>query len=192
MGACALIVLDEGDEALVAATMGIVEDECRSASVLDSALVARWLDHRNNVGQLAPLWEAGIVVDTIEVAGPWSILATMHQRVTSELSSMSGVLAASVHQSHAYIDGACLYFTFAGKPGGDHTDFYRRAWDVATKAVLESGGALSHHHGVGRNRARFVKSALGSGFPLLESLKRQLDPLDILNPGALGIGGAPW
>ena len=49
-----------------------------------------------------------------------------------------------------------------GRPDDDPTRFYRRAWDVrhATE-VLRSGGALSHHHGVGRNRARFVPDALG-------------------------------
>ena len=192
IGECALIVLDEGDQLLVEATMKIVDHECRTATGLDTGLVARWLEHRNNVGQLAPLWENGIVVDTIEVAGPWVTLAPMYEKVTAALKSIDGVLIASVHQSHAYIDGACLYFTFAGKPEGDHTAFYRRAWDAASSTVLECGGALSHHHGVGRNRARFVRAALGSGYPLLASLKSELDPLDVLNPGALGIGGKPW
>jgi alkyldihydroxyacetonephosphate synthase len=58
--------------------------------------------------------------------------------------------------------------------------------------VLRHGGALSHHHGVGRNRARFVPDALGSAFSVLQALKRQLDPDNIMNPGVLGIGGEPW
>ena len=106
--------------------------------------------------------------------------------------TLAGAMVASVHQSHAYLDGACLYFTFAGKPDGAPTEYYRSAWDVATRAVLDCGGSLSHHHGVGRNRARFVAEALASAYPVLVSLKKTLDPLNILNPGALGIGGAPW
>jgi alkyldihydroxyacetonephosphate synthase len=51
---------------------------------------------------------------------------------------------------------------------------------------------LSHHHGIGRNRARFVPEALASAYPLLVSQKAVFDPLNILNPGALGIGGASW
>ena len=103
-----------------------------------------------------------------------------------------------MHQSHAYLDGACLYFTFAGRPDGDGdghgdlTDFYRRAWDVATAAVVRCGGAISHHHGIGRSRARFVASALDGAFPLLQGLKSQLDPENIMNPGVLGLGGPPW
>ena len=63
-------------------------------------------------------------------------------------------------------------------------------------AVLESGGNLSHHHGVGLNRSRFVAEALGSAFPVWRTLKRALDPADLLNPGKLGLdsarGATPW
>jgi FAD/FMN-containing dehydrogenase len=37
-----------------------------------------------------------------------------------------------------------------------------------------------------------VRDALGSGYGLLAAMKRELDPVNILNPGALGIGGDPW
>ena len=189
---CALIVLDEGDSLLVAAQMEIVAQECRDGVKLDEQLVEQWMSHRNNVSQLVPLWNNNIVVDTIEVAGPWSILPVMHERVVSALTAIPGVMAASVHQSHAYLDGACLYFTFAGRAPEDVTEFYRSAWDAASKVVLQQGGALSHHHGVGRNRARFVEAALGSGWPVLVGVKEQLDPKNILNPGALGLGGPAW
>ena len=187
-----MIVLDEGDPALVKATMQIVKNECVGATTLDDGLVEQWLEHRNDVSALAALWEKGIAVDTIEVAGPWSVLASMHERVVAAVSALTDTLVVSVHQSHAYLDGACLYFTFAGRPDGDPTPYYRSAWDAATREVLASGGALSHHHGVGRNRARFVADALGSGFHVLTSLKATLDPLGIMNPGALGLGSPPW
>src|SRR5438128_8443300 len=101
-------------------------------------------------------------------------------------------LAVSAHQSHAYSDGACLYFTFAGRPPDEggleaRETFYRQAWDAATYAVLARGGALSHHHGIGLNRARFLPSALGPAFEVLTSVKRALDPRGVLNPGKLGL-----
>jgi alkyldihydroxyacetonephosphate synthase len=190
--ACTLIVLDEGDPALVAATMNIVGQECSHASALEPSLVATWLSHRNDVSALAPMWERGLVVDTIEVSGPWSSLATMCQRVLAGVSALPPTLVVTVHQSHAYLDGACLYFTFAGRPENDPVAYYRLAWDVASRAVLSSGGALSHHHGVGRNRARFVKEALGTAYPLLVLLKESLDPQNLLNPGVLALGAEPW
>jgi alkyldihydroxyacetonephosphate synthase len=188
---CALIVLDEGDEGLVDATISIVNDECRAAHPHDAALVERWLERRNDVSALAPLWERGLVVDTIEVGASWSILAALHESVTRVLRECAGMLVVSVHQSHAYLDGACLYFTFAAQPD-DAPAFYRHAWDVAMAEVIARGGAISHHHGVGNNRARFVADALGDSFSVLEGLKSMLDPLGIMNPGVLGLGANAW
>jgi alkyldihydroxyacetonephosphate synthase len=96
-------------------------------------------------------------------------------------------MAASAHQSHSYLDGGCLYFTFAGRPPAEQREaYYRSVWDAGQNAVLAHGGALSHHHGVGLNRARFVRDALGSGLDVLQSVKDALDPNGILNPGKLG------
>jgi alkyldihydroxyacetonephosphate synthase len=189
---CALIVLDEGEEPFVEATMAAVRAACAVAVPLDESMVAHWLDRRNDVSALAPLWERGLVVDTIEVAGPWSILEDLRARVTAALLAREGMLVASAHQSHAYLDGACLYFTFAGLPTSDVASFYRDAWDVAMEEVIALGGAISHHHGIGRNRARFVHSALGDAFDVVVALKAHLDPMNILNPGVLGLGGPAW
>lgn len=189
---CVLIVLDEGEPLIVDAVMAVVDDTTRGVTPLDELVVARWLEHRNDVSALAPLWASGIVVDTIEVSGPWSRLGAMRTSVLDALRSNESTIVASVHQSHAYVDGACLYFTFAGQPSGDPAVYYRAAWDAATTAVLDGGGALSHHHGVGRNRSRFVHRALGDGFDVLRALKAVLDPSDAMNPGVLGLGGEPW
>ncbi len=60
-----LIVLDEADPDVLAGTMAVVDAECGAGvQPLDIALVERWLGHRNDVSALAPLWRAGVVVDT--------------------------------------------------------------------------------------------------------------------------------
>jgi alkyldihydroxyacetonephosphate synthase len=198
-----LIVLDETDPALLAATLAVVDDECTSAAGaqdLDIGLVERWLGHRNDVSALAPLWRAGIVVDTAEISGSWSVLPGLFEEVVSSLTAIEGTLSASAHQSHAYSDGACLYFTFGGRgPEGDDAwreRYYRQAWDTVTDATLAHGAAISHHHGIGLNRSRFLPRALGSGFDVLVGLKATFDPVGILNPGKLGLpspfGNSPW
>ena len=53
--------------------------------------------------------------------------------------------------------------------------------------MLDAGGTLSHHHGIGLNRARFVAGALGDAFGTLVDIKAALDPEGILNPGKLGL-----
>lgn len=183
-----LLVLDEGDPATVAANMAVVAAECAAASVLDEALVDGWLGHRNDVTALEALIRKGFVVDTMEVAAPWGRLADVHAATIAALEAVDGVRSASAHQSHAYTDGACLYFSFAGRPPDDDADAFALAcWDAGTRAVLGTGGALSHHHGVGLHRSRFVADALGSGAGVLAALKSALDPTGILNPGKLGL-----
>ena len=53
--------------------------------------------------------------------------------------------------------------------------------------MLGAGGSLSHHHGVGLNRARFMGEALGGGLDVLDAVKSALDPHGILNPSKLGL-----
>lgn len=183
-----LLVLDEGDETLVAAVATVVADECGDAEPLDPALVGTWLEHRNDVSALEALIGRGYVVDTMEIAGRWRDLPRIYEAAIAALRAVPGTMVASAHQSHSYPDGACLYFTFAGQPDADERErYYRAAWDAATGAVLAGGGALSHHHGVGLNRARFVADALGEGATVLGALKAALDPHGILNPGKLGL-----
>jgi len=202
-----LVVLDEADPGLVDATLAIVDQECTGAEVLDRSLVDRWLTHRNDVSALAPLWRAGVVVDTVEVSARWAALPGLYRSVLDALAAVPGTLVASSHQSHAYTDGACLYFTFAGRPpeelADDPTrrdswisDYYRRAWDEVSTTTLQACGALSHHHGIGLNRGRFMADALGPAFSVLTTVKTALDPNGILNPGKLGLptpfGPVPW
>jgi len=193
-----LLVLDEGDAHIVDAVMAVVGEECGAGvERLDEALVEQWMEHRNDVAALEALLRRGFVVDTMEVAAPWSCLPRIYERATAAIRSVEHALVASAHQSHSYSDGACLYFTFAGSPPPEQReDFYVAAWDAGTRAVLAEGGGLSHHHGVGMNRARFMRDALGPAFGVLEATKRSLDPNGILNPGKLGLpspfGDVAW
>jgi alkyldihydroxyacetonephosphate synthase len=186
-----LLVLDEGDASIVDGTLEVVAEECEEGLPLDTDLVTRWMGHRNDVSQLEKLIGGGLVVDTMEITGPWRALPDIYRAAVAAIGDVPGTLAASAHQSHAYADGACLYFTFAGKP--DPADplakaaYYRAAWDAGTNAVLARGGSLSHHHGVGINRARFMPNALGAAHGVLGAIKGALDPNGILNPGKLGL-----
>lgn len=186
-----VIVLDEGDPAIVDASMTVVDAECTvDGERLDDGenVVAAWVEHRNDVAALEALITKGYVVDTMEVAGPWARLDAIHDAAVTAIGEVPGTLVVSCHQSHAYTDGACLYFTFAASVDADERDaYYVGAWDAGTRAVLANGGALSHHHGVGLNRSRFMRDALGPGLDVLASIKAALDPNGILNPGKLGL-----
>jgi alkyldihydroxyacetonephosphate synthase len=200
-GGCLLAVLDEGDDHNVGATMSVVAEECASAEKLDQEMVGRWLKNRNDVSGLASVIRHGIIVDTIEVAAPWSALGRLTEDALAALHSVDGIIVASVHESHAYSDGACLYFTFAGQQADAEDEdvaeaFYRSCWSAVMAATRKHGGSISHHHGIGLVRGEYLREALGSGFAILQKMKDALDPKGILNPGKLGLtnpfGPAPW
>jgi alkyldihydroxyacetonephosphate synthase len=195
----ALIVIDEGDPPLIDAVMQVVAEECAGAIALDADLPGRWLAHRNEVPPLESLVRAGIVADTVEIAGSWQALPRIYEAAVAALMAVEGTMAASAHQSHAYTDGGCLYFTFAGRPpdgGASGAEaYYRRAFDAVMAATTDAGGAVSHHHGIGLNRARYMRDYLGSAFDVLAATKQALDPRGILNPGKLGLPspfGTAW
>ena len=197
-GTNALLVLDEGDPALVDGVMSVVAEECSGADHLDVDYVEQWMHHRNDVSALETAIRQDIVVDTTEIAARWGALPAIYEDSVAALKAVPGMWVASAHQSHAYTDGACVYFTWAGQPadGASVEAFYNAAWDAVTTTVLGHGGALSHHHGVGLNRSRFMRAALGDGLDVLASVKQALDPNGILNPGKLGLpspfGPSPW
>ncbi len=183
-----LLVLDEGELAAVDSTMELVAEVCRDGHHEDVEHVAHWLEHRNDVAALEALISRGYVIDTMEVAGRWRDLPAIYAATVAALRGVPGTIAASAHQSHSYTDGGCLYFTFAGQVEPEDRDhYYRAVWDAGSRAVLGAGGALSHHHGVGLNRSRFVAEALGPAFDVLVAAKAALDPNGILNPGKLGL-----
>lgn len=194
---CTLLVLDEGDARIIDATMAVVDDACGSGQLADPALVEAWIHHRNDTSALQGLTRKGYVVDTMEIAAPWSRLGPLFDDVRAALMAVPHAAVATCHLSHSYSDGACLYFTFLAKPPADEIEAtYTALWDAGQRAVLAGGGNLSHHHGVGLNRSRFVAEALGPALDVLAALKRSLDPAGILNPGKLGLasdfGPPPW
>lgn len=181
-----LLVHDEGAPAIVRGIMAVVREEC-DGTPCGSELVHRWLAHRNDVQSLDALI-SDRAPDTMEVTAPWSKLARIYHETTSAIMSVDGTRTATAHVSHVYPGSAGLYFMFGGRPTPeDRPRWYREVWDVGARAVLRNGGNLSHHHGIGLQRARLMGEALGSGMAMLQTVKDSLDPNGILNPGKLGL-----
>ena len=180
-----LVVLDEGDPALVDPTLAVVAAECAAAGAepLGTGPVDRWVARRDDAYDADDLAGQGIYGDTMEVAARWSVVAPLYERLRAAVGDVPATVWASGHLSHAYGDGACLYLSFAGLGA----DWYVPAWDAAAAVVLDLGAALSHHHGIGLAKARFLPAALGAAHGLLVDLKRALDPAGVLNPGKLGL-----
>jgi alkyldihydroxyacetonephosphate synthase len=193
-----LIVLDDGEQEIVDATLAVVA-RCagnNGAIAAPDERVDHWLEHRNDTSGLQALTKKGFVIDTMEVAAPWSKLTDVYSSVVDATRAVDGARSVSAHVSHSYLDGACIYFTFVGQISSrdindattaEHYRLYVAIWDAAQRAALAAGGNLAHHHGVGLNRGRFMREALGDAFNLLVAMKQTLDPADLLNPGKLGL-----
>ena len=188
--------LDEADPGLVDATLAVVDDECRNADRLDDQLVDHWLANRNDVSALAPLWRHGIVVDTVEVSGP--------------LGRAPGSVPGGGRRARPASTGpwpphpiratpiptapACTSPLPVGLPTAADAEheawverYYTEAWDAVTRATMAAGGAISHHHGIGINRARFLPGALGCGFEVLASVKQAARPQRHPQPRQAGL-----
>jgi len=101
------------------------------------------------------------------------------------------------HVSHLYETGASLYFTFlAARRTEDEIGQWHAVKEAASRAITTGGGTITHHHGVGRDHAPWLKDEVGgTGVAALLALKSELDPVGIMNPGKLVPvrcrGGAP-
>jgi alkyldihydroxyacetonephosphate synthase len=193
-GGALLVLVFQGDDTAArdcAEARRILEK--RGARYEGEGPARKWIAHRYSVSyRQAPVFSGGAFSDTMEVAASWSKLGALYDGVRRALGKDVFVMA---HFSHAYPDGCCIYFSFAGSapPRTEEgswdarcEEVYDRAWKAALAAAVEAGGTLAHHHGVGRSKAPKLSAELGSvGISTAKAVKRAFDPDGILNPGAL-------
>jgi alkyldihydroxyacetonephosphate synthase len=133
----------------------------------------------------------GVMVETLETATNWSNLTALHRRVESAVAGALRACGAPglvmCHVSHIYETGASLYFTLlAPQWEGREIEQWRAVKDAAGNAIMDGGGTISHHHAVGRDHVAWMEREIGKqGVAVLRALKRELDPLGIMNPGKL-------
>jgi alkyldihydroxyacetonephosphate synthase len=101
------------------------------------------------------------------------------------MNDLKGVLMITAHISHFYPNGVGIYFTWGGIPpkGTSELKFYQEGWDTVIKAVVDAGGSIAHHHGIGINRSHWMEKEWGTSMKYLSEIKNLLDPNNILNPG---------
>ena len=57
---------------------------------------------------------------------------------------------------------------------------------AASRAIVEHGGTISHHHGVGTDHAPYLDVEKGPlGLDVLAHVRKALDPKGTMNPGKL-------
>ncbi len=151
-----------------------------------------WLRGRYDAPYLRDeLLSRGVLVETLETATSWSNLHTLHGAVRGALlTALEGRGTPGrvmCHVSHLYRSGASLYFTFLARQQAEAPlEQWRAAKEAASRAIVEHGGTITHHHAVGRDHAPYMAAEVGElGLELLRAAKQRLDPAGIMNPGKL-------
>jgi alkyldihydroxyacetonephosphate synthase len=193
-GGCLMIVGHEGEEESVARRRASSVRALRAggAAYLGQAAGRSWEHGRYQGPYLRDtLMAMGAMVETLETSHTWARLAELHETVGA---AIRGALAAQgtpglvwCHLSHAYPDGASLYFTFASRARrGAELEQWRAVKRAACEAIVACCATITHHHAVGRDHAPYMESEVGGiGLDLLRAVKAELDPAGIMNPGKL-------
>lgn len=191
---CLLIAGWEGDEGSVARrrALSVRELRRRGAAYLGGKAGRSWEHGRFEGPYLRDtLIGMGAIVETLETAHTWGRLGELHERVGAAIEE---ALAAQgtpglvfCHLSHAYPDGASLYFTFVARAKrGAEVEQWRAVKRAASEAIVATGGTITHHHAVGRDHSPYMAAEVGGvGLEVLRAVKELLDPTGIMNPGKL-------
>jgi alkyldihydroxyacetonephosphate synthase len=191
---CLIIVGIEGDEESVARRRALTVRALRrgGAAYLGQGAGRSWEHARFQGPYLRDLlMDMGVIVETLETAHTWSRLGELHGAVAvairDSLAAQGTPGFAFCHLSHAYADGASLYFTFIARARhGAEREQWAAVKRAASEAIVAAGGTITHHHGVGRDHAPYMDAEVGrTGIEVLRAVKERLDPSGIMNPGKL-------
>jgi alkyldihydroxyacetonephosphate synthase len=193
-GGCLIVVGIDGDEESVARRRALAVRALRAggAAYLGRSAGRSWDRGRFEGPYLRDtLMGMGAIVETLETSHTWSRLGDLHDAVAA---AIRGALSAGgtpglafCHLSHAYADGASLYFTFVARArSGAELEQWAAVKRAASEAIVASGGTITHHHAIGRDHLPYMQAEVGGvGIEVLRAVKERLDPGGIMNPGKL-------
>jgi len=196
-GGCLMVICFEGDSTTVASRAQGAADVLRRAGCrsMGGLPAAAWRKGRFSGPYVRDsLMDMGYFVETLETASTWSGLKRLHQSVSDslrdELGKAGGEPLVMCHVSHMYPTGASLYFTFIGRTDSSDVEGRLEQWwrvkSAACDAIVAAGGTITHHHAVGADHAPWLEKEIGPlGLSVLRSVKAELDPSGIMNPGRL-------
>jgi alkyldihydroxyacetonephosphate synthase len=130
----------------------------------------------------------GIFTDTFESAVTWERFPAFHAAVTGAVAAALGEPSrVTCRLTHVYPDGPAPYFTvLAPARRGDEDAQWHEMKRAAGRAILDAGGTITHHHGVGRDHRPWYDAQRPDAFAAaLRAAKGALDPAGLLNPGVL-------
>ncbi len=129
-----------------------------------------------------------ILGESFETSVPWSqvesLCTNVKRRLLDEYTrrKLPGRPFVTCRVTQVYQTGACVYFYFGFYHRGLErpAQLYAELERTARDEILNSGGALSHHHGVGKIRQEFLPRILSEAArEWTAEVKRAIDPANI-------------
>lgn len=150
----------------------------------------KWAEKRFMMPYLREaLWKQGYVVDTLETATNWSNVDRLLNAMEGSLKTTGPAAHVFTHLSHVYSQGCSIYTTYVF-PCQQSYETTLQTWAKlkhrTSKIIVESGGTISHQHGVGKDHAPYLPVEKGeTGIEAITAVMKHFDPAGLLNPGTL-------
>jgi len=139
-----------------------------------------------------------IIAESFETSVPWTsalaLCENVKRRLTDEYARrrLPGKPFVTARVTQVYRTGVCIYFYFGFYYKGipNPQEVYLELENIARDEILNSGGSLSHHHGVGKLRRAFLPRIMSdTAIQWKRGLKKSLDPRNVFGAGNQGLDG---
>lgn len=129
-----------------------------------------------------------VIGETFETSVPWSkvhdVTRAVEERAAVKHKELGfpGDFYVSYRITQVYHTGCCIYFMLGLLVKGieNPANTFGKMEHSLREAILEAGGSVSHHHGVGKLRKDFIKDTFSEGtIEFIKQMKKGVDPKNI-------------
>lgn len=130
----------------------------------------------------------GFIAESFETFVPWSKVQNLIKATKARLQrehserALPGRPIITCRITQLYDQGVCVYFYFCMNYNNvkEPSAVLAAIEMAAREEILEQGGSLSHHHGIGKHRAKFMDKVNNSHLKIiLSNFKAAMDPNNI-------------
>ncbi|XP_013772672.2 alkyldihydroxyacetonephosphate synthase, peroxisomal-like [Limulus polyphemus] len=141
-------------------------------------------------------FDYGVFAESFETSVPWDRVLDLCRNVRDRILREAEVHGLpyqpfiSYRVTQTYDVGACIYFYMGINTRGlpDPIHVYEELEAAARDEILACGGSVSHHHGIGKIRKRWLKQSVsGVGLGMMRAVKEYVDPNNVFANGNLMI-----
>lgn len=129
-----------------------------------------------------------IIGETFETSVPWDKIQDVYRGVSEMVDKkhqefhLPGKSYISYRITQTYHTGVCIYFMygFCTKGISSPEKIFSKIEHSLRQTIIDNGGSISHHHGVGKLRKGFMKDTMSpASIQMLKHLKQATDPNNI-------------